>query len=414
MTHQELKDLLPLYVVGGLDAESIAEVESHLDTDCDSCPDELREWREVAGFIPLGATLDGPGAGVKERLLRRIRQEGNVAKVIPLRPRRSWATWVAFSLAAAAAILVAIGGLRYRELATVVTTQAQRIEELTTRTAEQTAKAETVASLLKQEQEKLASRDAEIQRLTASLAEQHSASTGKSQQVLTLEAALVEQQQRVATRERELARVKEQVAAAEQELAQMRRTSKERLEYATAATAAQREMQHLRLELAQAQEDVATHEREVRDMRGQMEQQRALVAASAHELDHLREAVTRQRGVIEVLTSPGVKIEYLRHAMPGLEAEGHVLWNERKKAWLFYAFGMPQPEQDKEYQVWFMTEKEGPVSAGVFMPDQSGTGQVLAAPPSKLFGKITAVAVTLEPKGGLPKPSGAMYLRGSL
>ena len=105
-----------------------------------------------------------------------------------------------------------------------------------------------------------------------------------------------------------------------------------------------------------------------------MEQQRTLVAVSTRELDHLREAVTRQRGVIEVLTSPGVKIEYLRHAMPGLETEGHVLWNERKKAWLFYAFGMPQPEQDKEYQVWFMTEKEGPVSAGVFMPDQSGTG----------------------------------------
>src|SRR4029453_13774496 len=105
MTHQELKDLLPLYIVGGLDAESIAEVESHLDTDCDSCPDELREWREVAGFIPLGATLDGPGAGVKERLLQRIRQESGVAEVIPLRPRRRGSAWVAFPLAAAAAIL---------------------------------------------------------------------------------------------------------------------------------------------------------------------------------------------------------------------------------------------------------------------------------------------------------------------
>ena len=83
MTHQELKDLLPLYVVGGLDAESIAEVESHLDTDCDSCPDELREWREVAGFIPLGATSEGPSAGVKERLLQRVRQENGIAKVIP-------------------------------------------------------------------------------------------------------------------------------------------------------------------------------------------------------------------------------------------------------------------------------------------------------------------------------------------
>jgi anti-sigma-K factor RskA len=75
---------------------------------------------------------------------------------------------------------------------------------------------------------------------------------------------------------------------------------------------------------------------------------------------------------------------------------------------------MPQPPEGKEYQVWFMTEKEGPVSAGLFLPDQTGTGQVLAMPPPKLYGKITAVAVTLEPTGGLPKPSGEMYLRGSL
>ena len=414
MTHQELKDLLPLYVVGGLDAESIAEVEHHLDTDCDTCLDELREWREVAGLIPLGTAPEGPSARVKERLLQRVRQESGIAKVVPLRPRRWGTPWIALPLAAAAAILLAIGGLRYRDLTTLVATQTQRIEELTTRTAEQTARTDTIASLLKQEQEKLASRDTEIQRLTASLAEQHSASTGRSQQVVTLEAALAEQQQRVAIREQELARVREQVAATERELAQARRTSKERLEYATAATAAQREIQRLRVELAQAQEDVATNEREVRDMRGQMEQQRTLVAASTREVDHLREAVARQRGAIEVLTSPGVRIEYLRHAMPGLKTEGHVLWNERKKAWVFYAFGMPQPEQGKEYQVWFMTEREGPVSAGVFMPDQSGTGQVLAAPPSKLFGEITAVAVTLEPKGGLPKPSGAMYLRGTL
>jgi anti-sigma-K factor RskA len=75
---------------------------------------------------------------------------------------------------------------------------------------------------------------------------------------------------------------------------------------------------------------------------------------------------------------------------------------------------MPPPPADKEYQGWFMTEREGPVSAGLFVPDQTGTGMVLAQSPSKFFGEISAAAVTLEPTGGLPKPSGAMYLRGSL
>jgi anti-sigma-K factor RskA len=115
-----------------------------------------------------------------------------------------------------------------------------------------------------------------------------------------------------------------------------------------------------------------------------------------------------------VLTSPGLRIGYLRKAKLGVSTQGHVLWNEQKKAWLFYSFNMPQPPPGKEYQVWFMTEREGPVSAGLFTPDNVGTGVVLAEPPSKFFGRIVAAAVTLEPAGGLPKPSGEMYLRGSL
>jgi anti-sigma-K factor RskA len=104
----------------------------------------------------------------------------------------------------------------------------------------------------------------------------------------------------------------------------------------------------------------------------------------------------------------------LQKAKLGVSTQGHVLWNERKKAWLFYAFGMPQPPEGKEYQVWFMTEKEGPVSAGLFTPDQTGMGVVLAEPPSMRYGNVVAAAVTLEPAGGLPKPSGDMYLRGPL
>ncbi len=413
MTHQEIKDLLPLYVVGGLDAESIAEVEYHLDSGCDTCPAEIREWNEITGLIALGGAADTPSPRVKERLLRRVQPEA-APRVVPLQRRRWRPAWAALPLAAAAAVLLMLGGQRYRELEQQVTTQAQQIAKLLSHVATQRTQAETVAALLKQEQGKLAGRDQEIQRLTTSLAEQQTASTGKSQQVLNLEAALAEQRQRVVVREQDLARIQARVAEAEKELEQERRRSKDRLEYAAAATAAQREAQRLQEELVQAREAVATHEREVREIRGQIDQQRTIVAASTRELEYLREAVSRQRGVIEVLTSPGVRIQYLRRSLPGVKSEGHVVWNDRKRAWVFYTFDMPQPPQDKEYQVWFMTELQGPVSAGLFTPDQSGTGQMVATPPSKLVGKISAVAVTLEPRGGLTKPSGEVYLRASL
>jgi anti-sigma-K factor RskA len=383
MNHQELKDLLPLYVLGGLEAEFVAAVEQHLAEACDSCTAELREWREVVGLIPLGVTPAGPRPAVKERLMARVQQDLG-AKVIPFRPQRKRAVWVAVPLAAAAAVVLVTGGLRYQD--------AMR------RAAEQTTRAETVAVLLAQAKEDLASREMEFQRLTAQLDAQQAATAEKAQAVARLEASLTEQRRLVSLREQELAHVQQSLG----------------MEGKTVTAKYEREIAGLKADLIRQRDAAASNERELNELRVILTQQRALVEANERETTQLRDALARQRGVIEVLTAPGLRVGYLRQAKSGVPTEGHVLWNERKKAWLFYAFGMPPPPPGKEYQVWFMTEKEGPVSAGLFTPDQSGTGWVLATPPSKLFGDVKATAVTLEPAGGLQKPSGEMYLRGSL
>jgi len=383
MNHQELKDLLPLYVLGGLEAESVAAVEQHLAEACDSCTAELREWREVVGLIPLGVTPAGPRAVVKERLMARVQQDLG-AKVMPFRPRRRWAVWVAVPLAAAAAVVLVSGGLRYQD--------AMRMA------AEQTTRAETVAVLLAQAKEDLASRETEFQHLTAQLDAQQAAVAEKARVIARLEASLAEQRRLVSLREQELAHVQQSMG----------------VEGKTVAVKYEREIASLKADLTRQRDAAASNERELNELRVTLAQQRALVEANGRETAQLHDALARQRGVIEVLTAPGLRVGYLRQAKSGVPTEGHVLWNERKKAWLFYAFGMPQPPPGKEYQVWFMTEKEGPVSAGLFTPDQNGTGWVLAAPPSKLFGEVKATAVTLEPAGGLQKPSGEMYLRGSL
>lgn len=383
MNHQELKDLLPLYVLGGLEAESVAAVEQHLIEACDSCTAELREWREVVGLIPLGVTPAGPRPAVKERLMARVQQDLG-AKVIPFRSQRWRAVWAAVPLAAAAAVVLVIGGLRYQD--------AMRMA------AEQTTRAETVAVLLAQAKEELATRETEFQRLTTQLDAQQAAVAEKARVIARLEASLAEQRRLVSLREQELAHVQQSIG----------------VEGKTVAAKYEREIASLKADLTRQRDAAASNERELNELRVTLAQQRALVEANGRETAQLRDALARQRGVLEVLTAPGLRVGYLRQAKSGVPIEGHVLWNERKKAWLFYAFGMPQPPPGKEYQVWFMTEQEGPVSAGLFTPDQSGTGWVLAAPPSKLFGEIKAAAVTLEPVGGLQKPSGEMYLRGSL
>ncbi|MCS6927415.1 MAG: anti-sigma factor [Candidatus Binatia bacterium] len=382
MTHQEIQELLPLYALGGLDEQSNKTIVEHLAESCEVCATELQEWQEVVALLPLAFVPDGPSPEVKARVMARVRQDLR-PQTLSARPRRWRPSWIALPLAAAAAILLLIGGLRYQEVVHNLATQAE--------------KATSLAALLAQEQAKLAAREAEVEQLRAQLREQHALVAERAQILAHLEAMLAEQRRLVTVREQEVAQL---------------RAEKERSQ--AVAAAYERELAALQAEVQRQRETVASTERRAEEFRMALEQQRALVEARTREAAQLRDALARQRAVIEVLTTPGLQMGYLRRAKRGVEAEGHVLWNERKKTWLFYTFRLPPPPPGKEYQVWFMTEREGPVSAGLLVPDHTGTGSLLAAPPSKLFGRVTATAVTLEPAGGLPKPSGEMYLRGSL
>ena len=87
-----------------------------------------------------------------------------------------------------------------------------------------------------------------------------------------------------------------------------------------------------------------------------------------------------------------------------------MMWNEHAGG-LLVAAGLPSAPEGKAYQLWAIVGKNPPVSAGVFTVDTKGTGS-LRVPPLSGVGKVDVFAVTLEPAGGLPAPSGQMYLAG--
>jgi anti-sigma-K factor RskA len=77
---------------------------------------------------------------------------------------------------------------------------------------------------------------------------------------------------------------------------------------------------------------------------------------------------------------------------------------------VFTAEGLPALPDGMVYQLWVIVNAT-PVSVGVFTPDATGrVHAVMDTPPIPAM--PTRVAVTLEPAGGLPKPSGAVYLAG--
>ena len=94
---------------------------------------------------------------------------------------------------------------------------------------------------------------------------------------------------------------------------------------------------------------------------------------------------------------------------PSPNASGHTFVNPERGKAVFYAFDLPALAPDKTYQLWWI-EGGKPVSAGVFNVDERGTGsvQVERAP----TGATDAWAVTIEPAGGVPAPTGEMVLKG--
>jgi anti-sigma-K factor RskA len=93
-------------------------------------------------------------------------------------------------------------------------------------------------------------------------------------------------------------------------------------------------------------------------------------------------------------------------AAPG--ASGRAFWS-RSNGVMFTAAGLPALPKGKVYQLWVVT-KTAPLSAGLLTPDGSGHVTAVADMPPGV--EPVAVAVTIEPEGGVPSPTGARYLVG--
>ena len=94
---------------------------------------------------------------------------------------------------------------------------------------------------------------------------------------------------------------------------------------------------------------------------------------------------------------------------PGATARAFM---SRQTGLVFTANALPALPADKAYQLWVIADGK-PVSAGLVTPDPSGHAAQLFAMPSNLVA-LQAVAVTIEPAGGVPAPTGDKVLIGTV
>ena len=151
--------------------------------------------------------------------------------------------------------------------------------------------------------------------------------------------------------------------------------------------------------------DTLTH-REV-----ELGQLRTLIAQQEQEATILRKALAQRDEISVFLRSPSVKVISLAGSAAAKSAGALLLYDPDSKKAFFYAFNMPPLVERKTYQLWAIIDK--PVSAGTFTTDAGHKSRLVIRNVPDLA-HATKFAVSLEPEGGRPQPTGEIYLVGQL
>jgi anti-sigma-K factor RskA len=127
------------------------------------------------------------------------------------------------------------------------------------------------------------------------------------------------------------------------------------------------------------------------------------------QLGELQARFDQAQTAAAVLTAPDLASIDLQGQPTAPDARARALWS-RSRGLVFTAANLPPAPAGKAYQVWVVTAQR-PISAGLFTTDPAGGVTQYYYTPSDIAAPV-AVAVTLEPAGGVASPTGEKYLVG--
>jgi anti-sigma-K factor RskA len=150
----------------------------------------------------------------------------------------------------------------------------------------------------------------------------------------------------------------------------------------------------------------------IAELTAELQQARAAVAASESRMAMIQQTADRNQSALAVLTAPDMARIDLAGQPDAPNASGRAYWS-RARGMVFSAAALPPPPAGRAYQVWVVTSAPAPISAGLIQPDSGGHVSAVFATPSDIPQPV-AVAVTLEPAGGVPSPTGPKVLLGTV
>jgi len=170
-------------------------------------------------------------------------------------------------------------------------------------------------------------------------------------------------------------------------------------------SAALAELSKQRDQLANVQQELAAAQTRAEQLERDLVQYKGLLTTARQRLESPNPAAS-------LLADPNLKVVRLRGTTRDSSAEGHVLVAGGSQV-MFYGSRLPSLPAGRTYQLWLIrASAPAIVSAGVFRPDARQRAMVQFNSAALTSG-VTTIAITDEPEGGSPLPTGHKLLVGS-
>lgn len=111
------------------------------------------------------------------------------------------------------------------------------------------------------------------------------------------------------------------------------------------------------------------------------------------------------------LKDPRVQVALLKGLEANPDARAKLLWHPESKQGILWVSGLPPLPLEKSYELWAFVGDQ-PVPAGTFDARADGATVIPISKQESLGKAPVKFAVSVEPKGGVAKPTGAIVLVG--
>jgi anti-sigma-K factor RskA len=134
----------------------------------------------------------------------------------------------------------------------------------------------------------------------------------------------------------------------------------------------------------------------------------ALVAESVR-VAGLRDTLADRERTL--LAMAGADVRVVELVANNRRPNARMFWAQSTNTWTMFAHNLPAPPSGRTYQLWLITRDNQRISAGTFAPNASGDAVVSAQYPLAADA-LQMIAVTEEPAGGVPQPTGEVVIAG--